>query len=83
MGYEVIPFNVFMAVPVPHVLSWGGGLTFFVGAGVVLLGLVALEKMGIKVNETAVRWTVLTCVAVFVVWSVLKMPLFRHVLFGF
>lgn len=83
MGYEVIPFKVFMAVPIPHPLSWDGGLTFFVGTGVLLLGLVALEKMGVPINENAVRWTVRVCMALFIAWSVLFMPLFRHVLFGF
>lgn len=83
MAYEVIPFKTFMAFPVPHLLSWDGGLTFFVGTGVLLFGLVALEKLGVSVNEKVLRWTVLTSVLIFVVWSVLTMPLFRHLLFGF
>lgn len=57
MGYETIPFKVFMARPDPHILSYvDGGLVFFIGTGVSLLVLVVLDKMGVEINETAIRW---------------------------
>lgn len=59
MGYETIPFNVFMAASRPdaHILSAvDGGLVFFIGTGLSLLVLIALEKMGVTINETAIRW---------------------------
>lgn len=55
MTYEVIPFKVFMA-PSPGILSAvDGGLTFFIGLGVTLLVLIALEKLGVTINEKLVR----------------------------
>lgn len=78
---EVIPFKVFMSAG--HLSAVDGGLTFFVGTGVVLLGLVALEKLGVTINETAVRWFVRISVVSFVAWWVLTSPLLRHLLFGF
>lgn len=58
MAFEVIPFNVFMAVgPSAATLSAvDGGLVFFGGMSVSLLVLIALEKLGVPINETAVRW---------------------------
>lgn len=56
MGYEVIPFKMFMA-PSPGVLAGvDAGLTFFLGMGVTLLVLIALEKLGVTINESLVRW---------------------------
>lgn len=80
---EIIPFKVFMAPSVGILSSVDGGLVFFVSTGVVLLGLVALEKLGITVNEKAVRWLVRGGVLAFVVWAVLTSGLLRHLTFGF
>lgn len=58
MGYEVIPFKVFMGSIAPKASTLAGvdgGLTFFVGLGTTLLVLVALEKLGVTINETLVR----------------------------
>lgn len=78
---EVIPFKVFMSSA--HLSAVDGGLTFFIGTGVVLLGMVVLEKLGVTINETAVRWFVRIGVAVFAAWWVLTSRLLRHLLFGF
>jgi hypothetical protein len=58
MGYEVIPFNTFMSIaPKSSILSGvDGGLTFFIGAGATILILVLLEKFGVKINETVLRF---------------------------
>jgi hypothetical protein len=58
MAFEVIPFNVFMAIgPSTATLSaFDGGLVLIGGVSVSLLVLVALEKLGVPINETAVRW---------------------------
>ncbi|MBT2735117.1 hypothetical protein [Bacillus sp. ISL-7] len=56
MAYEVIPFKVFMAGPSAAVLSGiDGGLIFFLGLGLTLIILIALEKLGVTINETLVR----------------------------
>lgn len=84
MAYEVIPFKLFMAAPSPGILSLvDGGLTFFVGTGAVLLGLIALEKMGVTVNESFVR--VIGWVGVLLAFGyfVLKNPLMRSLVIGF
>lgn len=82
MGYEVIPFKVFLA-PSPAVLSAvDGGLTFFVGTGVALLALVVAEKMGVNINKNGVRWTVRICVAMFVLWAVFTSGFLTHLLYG-
>ncbi|NRD81176.1 hypothetical protein HPT25_28195 [Bacillus sp. BRMEA1] len=53
---KVIPFKVFMIGPKPSILSGiDGGLTFFIGLGSTLLILIALEKLGVTINETLVR----------------------------
>lgn len=82
---EVIPFNTFMSiVPSSSALSLvDGGLTFFVGTGLTLLGLVVAEKMGFKVNKAGVRWTVRVCVVFFVLWAVFTSGFLSHVLFGY
>ena len=55
MRIETIPFKIFMA-PNPGILSSvDGGLTFFVGLGVTILVLIALEKLGVTINEKLVR----------------------------
>jgi hypothetical protein len=54
---KVIPFKVFMASPNPSILSGvDGGLTLFIGLGVTLLVLIALEKLGVTINEKLVRY---------------------------
>lgn len=89
MAYEVIPFKAFVAGstmmgPSPHVLSMlDGGLTFFVGTGAVILGLIALEKLGLEINETTVRVCGYISLAFAVLWFVFKNPLFRSLTFGF
>lgn len=56
MAYEVIPFKLFMAAPKASILSAvDGGLVFFSGLGITLLVLIALEKLGVTINETLVR----------------------------
>ncbi|WP_163102239.1 hypothetical protein [Peribacillus alkalitolerans] len=52
---EVIPFKVFMAKPSLTTMV-DGGLVFFGGLGVCLIGLVILEKFGYQPNEKALRW---------------------------
>jgi hypothetical protein len=91
--YEVIPFKTFVSGattlgssigPSPHVLSMlDGGLTFFLGTGAVLLGLIALEKMGLTINETTIRFLGWSGIAVAALWFVLKNPLFRSLVIGF
>lgn len=54
---EVIPFKVFMIAPKPAILSAvDGGLTFFLGLGSTILVLIALEKLGVPINERLVRF---------------------------
>lgn len=55
---EVIPFKVFMTIaPKPAILSAvDGGLTFFLGLGSTILILIALEKLGVNINERLVRF---------------------------
>jgi hypothetical protein len=56
MAYEVIPFKAFMIAPKASTLSAvDGGLVFFLGLGSTLLVLIALEKLGVTVNDTLVR----------------------------
>ena len=57
MGYEVIPFKVFMIAPKASTLAAvDGGLTFFLGLGASLLVLMILEKFGVSINEKVVRF---------------------------
>jgi hypothetical protein len=52
---ETIPFKVFMA-PGPGILSAvDGGLVFFIGLSATILVLIALEKLGVTINEKLVR----------------------------
>jgi len=60
-----------------------GGLTFMIGSGVTFLGLTVAEKMGVKINKTALRWTVRILVGGFVVWAVLSSGLIHHTLYGY
>jgi len=54
---EVIPFKVFIAGPKASILSAvDGGLTLFIGLGATLLILIALEKLGVTINERLVRF---------------------------
>jgi hypothetical protein len=54
---EVIPFNLFMAGPKASTLAAvDGGLIFFLGLGATLLILIALEKLGVTINEKLVRF---------------------------
>jgi hypothetical protein len=79
---EVIPLKMFLA-PAPAIISAvDGGLMFFAGTGVTLLGLVVAEKMGFNVNHNAVRWTVRIMVAAFVLWAVFTSGFLKHLLFG-
>jgi hypothetical protein len=85
---ETIPFDVFVSGssigPSYQVLSMvDGGLTFFVGTGVVLLGLIALEKMGLTINESLIRYFAWSGILIAAVWFVLKNPLFRSLVMGF
>jgi uncharacterized membrane protein len=84
MMIETIPLKVFMAAgPSPATLSLvDGGLTFFIGTGACLLGLIALEKLGVSVNETTVRVIGWMGVLIAFVVFVLKNPLFRGLAFG-
>ena len=85
----VIPFKAFVAgtsyiAPNPGVLSMlDGGLTFFIGTGAVLLGLIALEKMGITINETLIRALGVMSLVVAALWFMFKNPLFRSMVIGF
>jgi len=87
MGYEVIPFKLFMATsmaPSPNLVSWvDGGFTFFVGTGVVLLGLIAAEKMGLSINESMIRMFVYVGAVLAIGFAIFKSNLFRHLLMGF
>lgn len=86
---EVIPFKAFVAgysymAPSPGTLSLlDGGLTFFIGTGVVLLGLIALEKMGVTVNESFVRAIGWIGVLIAFGYFVLRNPLMRSLVIGF
>lgn len=85
----VIPFKAFVAgtsyiAPDPGVLSLlDGGLTFFLGTGAVLLGLIALEKMGVTVNESFVRTIGWIGVLIAFGYFVLRNPLMRSLVIGF
>lgn len=82
MGYETIPLKVFLA-PSYKVLSMvDGGLIFFGGMGVALLGLVVAEKMGVNINKSAVRWVVRVSAAIFILWAVFTSGFLSHLLFG-
>lgn len=85
MNFETIPFKVFLSVtPNPGVLSMlDGGLTFFIGTGAVLLGLIALEKMGITLNETMIRALGVMSLIAAALWFMFKNPLFRSMVMGF
>jgi hypothetical protein len=70
--------------PSPQIFSLlDGGLTFFVGTGVVFLGLVVAEKFGIPVNESTVRAFMIVGAVVAVCFAIVKSRLFRHMLIGF
>jgi hypothetical protein len=57
--YEVIPFKAFMIAPkVSTLAAVDGGLIFFLGLGTTLLVLIALEKLGVTINERLVRFVV-------------------------
>lgn len=93
MTLEVIPFKTFIAGsstlgysigPSAHVLSMvDGGLTFFLGTGAVLLGLIALEKLGLTINESFIRYVAWSGILFAVLWAILKNPLFRSLTLGF
>ena len=61
--------------PAKYAAMVDGGLSFFGGLGVTLLGLAAIEKMGVPINETAVRIVVWIGGCVAVGYAVLKKPL--------
>jgi hypothetical protein len=82
MAYETIPLKLFLAPSPKIIAAVDGGLTFFIGTGVAILGLVLAEKMGLKINKAAIRWSVRVAVCVFVLWAVLTSGLLRHLLFG-
>lgn len=84
MSVEVIPFKVFMSVAPSYstLAAIDGGLFFLGGVSVAVLGLVLAEKLGFKVNEVAVRWTVRVCVGLFILWACMTSGLLRLVLFG-
>lgn len=80
---EVIPLKVFLA-PSPSILSAvDGGLLFFAGTGVAFLALVVAEKMGVNINQKAIRWSVRVMVAIFVLWAVFTSGFLAHLLFGY
>lgn len=89
MSYTVIPFSEFMLGssymgPSVSTLSMlDGGLSFFIGTGAVFLGLIVLEKMGLRINESNVRLFVLTGAILFALWAVAKNPLLRSLAIGF
>jgi uncharacterized BrkB/YihY/UPF0761 family membrane protein len=84
---EVISFKSFMAAgssackvasiyPSSHIMHMlDGGLFFFGGLAVVLLGLVLLEKSGLEINEKNLRWLMLPAILAAILWSILKFPL--------
>lgn len=55
---EVIPFKMFMATgPKASTLAAvDGGLVLFLGLGTTMLVLIALEKLGVTINEKLVRF---------------------------
>lgn len=84
MNYEVISFKTFMDGPAigssiypdPSIFHMvDGGLTFFCGLGVTLLGLIVLEKLGVQIDEKMVRWFMWAGVLVFFGIFLLKNPL--------
>ena len=85
--YETIPFKSFVAgnispsMPIEQMLD--GGLTFFVSTGAVLLGLVILEKCGVPINQTVVKWMCVGGLVFSFLWAVFKNPLFRRLVAGF
>ncbi|MBT2696325.1 hypothetical protein J7E79_02600 [Bacillus sp. ISL-40] len=56
MAYEVIPLKLFLAPSYKVLSAVDGGLTFFLGLGTTFLVLIALEKFGVTINESLVRW---------------------------
>jgi hypothetical protein len=84
---ETIPFKAFVGgyiSPDPGILTMlDNGLTFFVGTGVVLLALVALEKMGVTINDSTVRWVGLGGVLIAFLFFVLRNPVLRRLAIGF
>lgn len=87
MTMTTIPFKSFVTgsiMPDPGYMSLlDGGLTFFIGTGVVLLGFIALEKMGVTVNESFIRVIGWVGVLISAVYFVLRNPLFRSLIIGF
>jgi 4-amino-4-deoxy-L-arabinose transferase-like glycosyltransferase len=85
MAYEVISFKTFMAgsspvvasiYPSAHVMHMlDGGLVFFCGLGVAVLGLVLLEKCGVSINEKNVRWLMWGGILVALGVAILNNPL--------
>ncbi|MGV3464752.1 MAG: hypothetical protein ACO1OT_05605 [Heyndrickxia sp.] len=55
---EVIPFKTFVAGSTfPHYTTLlDGGLTFFCGLGAAVLVIHLLEKKGVQINESKLRW---------------------------
>jgi hypothetical protein len=56
MVYEVIPLKLFLAPSYKVLAAVDGGLTFFLGLGTTLLILIVLEKFGVSINESLIRW---------------------------
>lgn len=56
MAYQVIPLKLFLAPSYKVLSAVDGGLIFFFGLGTTLLILIALEKFGVTINESLVRW---------------------------
>lgn len=86
MVIETIPFKSFMLGIAPSTAALSmvdGGLYFFAGTGLTLLGLVVAEKMGYNINKNAIRWTVRVSVAIFVLWAVCTSGFLHHVLTHF
>lgn len=89
MATEIIPFKTFMTgysyiSPDPGILSMlDGGLTFFVSTGAALLALIFLEKVGVPINESTVRFIGVGGVLIALLWAIFKNPLIRSLTIGF
>lgn len=91
---QVIPFREFMASKTvgssyyssSYLLSGSVidyldyGLIFFIGLGVVLLGITVLEKYDIKINKTLLRIVVLMLGCSFFLYAILNSNLFISLL---
>ncbi|GAA0313888.1 hypothetical protein GCM10008967_00490 [Bacillus carboniphilus] len=88
---EVISFQDFMKgstiqafiSPDPNIFEWVdvGFNATLVSAGVILT-LVLLEKAGVSIDDTIIRWVMRASIPIAILWFIFKHSLIHHILVG-